>query len=123
VGASPLEAHRGGIRIRGADFEVRRSLVETMNLPLLPTFLLDPIVPSCILARQFLLHCFREDDGQWKRYGTDGGCSGICPDPAKTSLTHTCCNEWTKNRVLALVRQSEWRIEPFEMAIFSPMIR
>jgi serine/threonine protein kinase len=33
-------------------------------------------------------------------------------DLAKTSLTHTCCNDWTNNRVLAFVRWPEQRIEP-----------
>src|SRR5690348_17057916 len=45
------------------------------------------------------------------------------PDPAKTSLTHTCCNDWTKNRTLALVHWPEQRIEPSKKAVFSPTIR
>ena len=28
-------------------------------------------------------------------------------DPAKTSLTYTCCNDWTKNGALAFMRQPE----------------
>src|SRR5258708_16431936 len=65
--ASPFQPHRRRIRIRGADFEVRRSLVKAMHLPLLLTFLCDPIVPSGILAGQFLLLFLREDNGQWHR--------------------------------------------------------
>jgi hypothetical protein len=51
-------------------------------------------------------------------------CISIFPsDPAKTSLTHTCCNDWTKNRALALVHWPEQRIEPSKKAVFSPTIR
>ena len=63
VRAATFQAHGGRIRISGADFEVRCPLVETMNLPLLPTFLRNPVVSSCILSSQFLLLCFGEDDG------------------------------------------------------------
>ncbi len=43
-----------------------------MNLPLLPPFLCDPVVPSRMLGSKFLLLCFGEDDGQWQRCRTDG---------------------------------------------------
>ena len=46
--ASSFQAHRRGIGISGADFEVRCPLVEPMHLPLLPTFLRDPVVPCGI---------------------------------------------------------------------------
>ena len=68
--ASPFQAHRSRIRVRGADFEVRRPLVETMHLPLLLTFLRDPVVPSCIVLSEFLVLCLGEGDGQWGRHGT-----------------------------------------------------
>ena len=60
--ASPFQPHQGRIRISGADFEVRRPKVVAMHLPRFSTFLCDPVVPHHILARQFLLLCFGEDD-------------------------------------------------------------
>jgi len=68
VRPSILQAHGGGIRIRGADFEVRCPLVETMNLPLLPTFLRNPVVPRGIVLSKFLLLCLREGNWQWGRH-------------------------------------------------------
>jgi hypothetical protein len=55
VGASTLEAHRGGIRIGGTDSEVSRPLVETMNIPLLSPFLRNPVMPRGIVLSQFLV--------------------------------------------------------------------
>ena len=72
VRAAILEAHRSSVRIGGADFEVRRPMVETMNLPLLSTFLSDPVVPCRILGSQFLVLGFGEDDGEWERCGANG---------------------------------------------------
>jgi hypothetical protein len=70
--AATFQAHWGRIRISRADFEVRCPLVETMHLPLLPTFLRNPVVPSCILCSQFLVLCCGEDDGHWQRCGCAG---------------------------------------------------
>ena len=43
-------------------------------------------------------------------------------DPAKTSLTYICCNDWTKSGALAFMRQPEEGIEPSKKVVFSPMI-
>ena len=70
--ASSFQSHRGRVRISGADFEVRRALVKAMHLPLLPTFLRDPVVPRRILVSKIFLLFFGEVDGQWKRCAVTG---------------------------------------------------
>jgi len=57
VSSSCLEAHRRCIRISGADPNVRRPLIGTTYLALLPPFLGDPVVSGSVLHRKFLTLC------------------------------------------------------------------
>lgn len=54
MSSSSLEAHGRRIRISGADPNVRRALLGTVDLALLPPFLGDPVVPGGVLRRKFL---------------------------------------------------------------------
>ena len=66
--ASPFQPHGDRIRVGGADFEVGCAKVVAMHLPLLPTFLGDPIMPRGIVLSQFLSLCLGEDDRECNRH-------------------------------------------------------
>src|SRR6266704_1333741 len=73
VGSSSFEAHRRGIRIRGADAKIGCPLIGATDRSLLSTFLRDPVMASCVLRRQFPVLCLREDDRQRCGLCTQGG--------------------------------------------------
>jgi hypothetical protein len=76
VGATALEAHRGGVGVGGADPEIGGALVVAMDLPPLPPLLGDPVVARGIGCRQIAAQRVGEVDGQQRRGGCWSGGGG-----------------------------------------------
>lgn len=44
-------------------------------------------------------------------------------NPARTSVTYTCCDGWTKKEAVGLGNKLEWQMQAIERADFRPMGR
>jgi len=77
--SASLQAHRGRVRICGADAQVGGALVISTHFSLWPAQLGDPVVPGGIVLSQFLVLGFAEADWEWRGdwAGNDLGCSGF----------------------------------------------
>src|ERR1019366_1152383 len=71
VRSTCFEAHWCGIRIGGTDPKICCSFIGATDLALLPTFLLDPVMASSVLCRQFFVPLLRQDDRQWRGFRTE----------------------------------------------------